>query len=155
MWTRGERRRAWEAHEDERRAQEAREEEMRAQEAREEKSVQEERERETEAQEKRVRSECSEGVREREKGKERFGRFIIGLPLSYFHQTLCVSQVAIFLRCHHGTALGMALGMDMAREERVDGPTPGERSIGGVLRTRTGSSSLDARQQTGGKTRSW
>ena len=65
---------------------------------------------------------------------ENFGSFIIGL-----HQTLCVSPVSI-LRCHHGTALAMALGMAMAREERVDGPTPGERSAGGVLRTRTGSS---------------
>ena len=94
----------------------------------------------------------SERESERERDRERFGRFIIGLPLSVSNP-LVRSLVAI-LECHDGT-VGMAPGMAMAREERVDGPTPGARSAGGVPRTGTGSSSPDASQKVGGKTRSW
>ena len=115
-----------------------------------------EREREKERKRERGKERNREIERERERKRERerarFGRFIIGLPLS--ESNPFVRSLVAILECHDGT-VGMAPGMAMAREERVDGPTPGARSAGGVPRTGTGSSSPDASQMVGGKTRSW
>ena len=57
-----------------------------------------------------------EEERETERKREHFGRFIIGLLLSCFHQTLCN------LRCHHGTALGRERERERERERLQAAP---------------------------------